>query len=1283
MRSQIAGRAVVLVAAIVAASASASAASAADQLALAPGSLPGLRSAHASPGAARADLAGGLPLGLAAEVRRATVQVSAQTGAGQLVRSDAFVLLSSTAAAKVLAAWRRAHHARRVTLGEDGAMFSRRGRSRSTVAVVAWRERLSVGVIVLDAGHHVGNPAGLALQYARLEDSNLLIGPPVSAWDKVADQVRPDGSVSEQTALEAFVLAYGPLPGVHPPAGPPARIPSDDVAGDWITPFLSRLPARQRRLVEQRLGITTSASGAHVSFCLLLCYGDPTFKPDAALQAIVDAYVNDYAPQLGQLKLTVVAGTSQQESSFLADAAPLLSSLGRQGHAPQVPAICRIRMLPGGQARDSADQHWILAHELFHCYEFSILGARVWHGLPKDWVTEGMATWAAFAIDPVPNYADGFIRQYIVQPHTPLFERSYDAVGFWDHLQDVDGALWSAIPGILNAGGNVAEFDASGANSTAFLEGWGSSVMRAVPGNDPNWNMILPFGPPVIPAFGALNPGGLGVLPGQGAVSAPAYGTSQYLIRSNPHEPIMNVAIDGSARLSYDKNYTDLSDAWFCTIAACACPPGTTGSIPPTRPLEPNSLLGLTGDPFSGTQGEIDSYPIDHFCHPHTSPPGGGGGGSMGCRSGACASSSGDPHLLTFAGDFYDFQAAGEFTLLKSTTDDLQIQERQQPFPRARDVAINTAVAMRVAGATVEVDAGRSTGSLVLWVNKRRVHAPSSLRLRGGGRLSANAAVTVSWPDGTQAQVFSGLTFAHGASASALDVVVKVAAGRAGHLTGLLGDAGSASGTEFVGRNRRRYSMDVARGDTLANFKLLYGSFGQSWRISQRDSLFVYPRGKDTNSYTITGFPSGPENVLSLSPGAFAAGEHSCTTAGVTNPAVLGGCILDVGATGDSGFAGGAAHLQGVTGGLPASAGGVSPIGWTELSSVPDTDTLLTPSLAPVGASIVAAFRAGGGTSIGAATFTPTAAGIGAVVRSAPFTGWSSISDPLLFRAPGGGLQMIFGGLNNSSALSGTLIAQRQPDGAFGSLSNTNSGPESNLARGAVLAADGITPIWTATYGPYLKLEAGASSPVETDLSSLVPGAAYVPTLAHDQSGRLWMAWYEIANNPAQSGLYLLQLAPSGDGVAPGASPQLAPESQTSDNLTAQPALACAAVCRLVYEDTGTTTQLDSWTPGQVRPTAIASDSQGFSDPTAAYTTDGRLWVTWAEPHSARLLAKLGDATGAGGSPILTLTPPGYSTVLNTASTVDGTQLVLATNWQTDSSTPNTAVFATVINAGR
>src|SRR5215469_11045329 len=42
---------------------------------------------------------------------------------------------------------------------------------------------------------------------------------PGSAWDGVLSQVQPDGTVSLATALAAFVLSVGPLPGVATPPG--------------------------------------------------------------------------------------------------------------------------------------------------------------------------------------------------------------------------------------------------------------------------------------------------------------------------------------------------------------------------------------------------------------------------------------------------------------------------------------------------------------------------------------------------------------------------------------------------------------------------------------------------------------------------------------------------------------------------------------------------------------------------------------------------------------------------------------------------------------------------------------------------------------------------------------------------------------------------------------------------------------------------------------------------------------------------------------------------------
>ncbi len=113
------------------------------------------------------------------------------------------------------------------------------------------------------------------------------------------------------------------------------------------------------------------------------------------------------------------------------------------------------------------------------------------------------------------------------------------------------------------------------------------------------------------------------------------------------------------------------------------------------------------------------------------------------------------PHQLTFSGADYDFQAAGEFTLVKSTTDDLDIQVRQQPFPGAASIAVDTATAMRVGNTIVEL-AVNASGDLQLWVDRHAV-AYASRALGGGGELSVQnpLAATVTWPDGTAVTVFT------------------------------------------------------------------------------------------------------------------------------------------------------------------------------------------------------------------------------------------------------------------------------------------------------------------------------------------------------------------------------------------------------------------------------------------------------------------------------------------------------------------------------------------------
>src|ERR1022692_2395601 len=143
--------------------------------------------------------------GVRAPLRPATVEASAARTRGQQWRSDAFVLRSGSAAGRVLAAWKHHRRAGRVKIGAGGVVSVHRSRGRGLVQVL-WRDGARLGLIALTATRGEGGARTEALAYAQLADKYLKTALPTTAWGKVMAQVRANGSVSEQTALEAFAL---------------------------------------------------------------------------------------------------------------------------------------------------------------------------------------------------------------------------------------------------------------------------------------------------------------------------------------------------------------------------------------------------------------------------------------------------------------------------------------------------------------------------------------------------------------------------------------------------------------------------------------------------------------------------------------------------------------------------------------------------------------------------------------------------------------------------------------------------------------------------------------------------------------------------------------------------------------------------------------------------------------------------------------------------------------------------------------------------------------------
>jgi len=257
------------------------------------------------------------------------------------------------------------------------------------------------------------------------------------------------------------------------------------------------------------------------------------------------------------------------------------------------------------------------------------------------------------------------------------------------------------------------------------------------------------------------------------------------------------------------------------------------------------------------------------------------------------AGSNGDPHLTSFDGHSFNFQAGGEFTLVRSDSGDLEVQARQEPLRRP-DGHENTTISVNTA---VEIQAGTDRVGIYqhpdrpeLRINGQVVAPREAQQLSGGVRIQPDqGGYQLVWPDGSTVWVLP--TGSYG-----LNVMITAAPGRKATMRGLLGP--------FTGQPRNPAMEDRAgkHYDQVAPAEL-YKSVGPSWRITQADSLFDYAPGQSTRTFTRVDMPTQILTVDDLTPAQRDAGKRAC--AGIANQALAQQCEFDVGLTADPEFAAG------------------------------------------------------------------------------------------------------------------------------------------------------------------------------------------------------------------------------------------------------------------------------------------------------------------------------------------------------------------------------------------
>jgi len=252
---------------------------------------------------------------------------------------------------------------------------------------------------------------------------------------------------------------------------------------------------------------------------------------------------------------------------------------------------------------------------------------------------------------------------------------------------------------------------------------------------------------------------------------------------------------------------------------------------------------------------------------------------SAGGASSACASATsvGDTHLRTQAGLFYDFQAAGDFTLLKSEPDFL-VQARQvSGAPTWPNADVNHAVAAQM---------GKSRVALCLAPDRLSVDGKVT-ELADGAALVTADGVTVS-RRGNDYTIVSENGDSVRAEVNPTWINVSVGLGHwPAKVSGLLANPGG-NVDQLGRRDGTVLSVPYAFAD-------LYYQYADSWRVEPKDSLLSACGEREIER----GVAAKPFYAADLDPSVAQRTRAVCRAAGVRQGALLDACTLDVAVIGD------------------------------------------------------------------------------------------------------------------------------------------------------------------------------------------------------------------------------------------------------------------------------------------------------------------------------------------------------------------------------------------------
>lgn len=225
----------------------------------------------------------------------------------------------------------------------------------------------------------------------------------------------------------------------------------------------------------------------------------------------------------------------------------------------------------------------------------------------------------------------------------------------------------------------------------------------------------------------------------------------------------------------------------------------------------------------------------------------------------------GDPHVTCVDGSYYDFQAVGEFTLLRDT-EGFELQARQTPVPSATPipdpnsgltscVSINTAIAARVGSHQLSYQPvpGRGPDTIQIYVDKK----PVELSARGldldGARVSSrdlgddHREIQIAYPNGTLVTITPWFWSSY--NVWLLNVTVA-------NTPADVGIMGRIPNGTWLPRLPNGATVGHKPTSLSERYVTQYRTFANAWRVTNATSLFVYAKGTSTATFTDVDWPA-------------------------------------------------------------------------------------------------------------------------------------------------------------------------------------------------------------------------------------------------------------------------------------------------------------------------------------------------------------------------------------------------------------------------------------------